>query len=90
MYDPYDPQTYIREYASDRLVTVIKIATFVQRNLVALHKSIDTEDDARERDELLADMLILNASLSMLNLAYFSENDEVIEAVKDLVKQTAR
>jgi hypothetical protein len=33
---------------------------------------------------------LASSAISLLNLAYFSENDEIIEAVKELVREVVQ
>ncbi len=66
---------------------IAPLAVFTATRLRGLSSSLKTAVDGREREDLLADMMLCDAALSLLNLAYISEDDRVLTAAKDLLRQ---
>ena len=77
----------VPEFENKTVDRIAPLAVFTATKLVGLRSSLRTAVDQRERDDLLGDMMICDAALSLLNLAYISEDDRVLTAAKDLLRQ---
>ena len=53
---------------------------------MSLSKSLATAEDERERDEILCDISLCNASLLLLNFAYLADSDQPIAAAKEIMR----
>lgn len=76
----------VPDFENDRIKDIIPVADFIKSRLAQHNLSLLTAQDARERDELLASMIVCNASLSLLSIAYVAENETLIAAAKDLIR----
>jgi hypothetical protein len=77
----------VPDFENDRIKDVIPVADFIKSRLAQYNLSLQTAQDARERDELLASMIICNASLALLSIAYIAETDTLIVAAKELIRE---
>lgn len=83
----FDYETVIvPDFENERIKDIIPVADFIKCRLAQYNLSLLTAQDARERDELLASMIMCNASLALLNIAYVAETDTLIVAAKDLMR----
>ena len=82
--------SYLSPSTANLLDDTISLTDFITRNLKQLNATAQTAEDARERDDAVAKMILLQSALSLLNLAYFSESSRVIENVKTLLREIQR
>lgn len=83
----FDYETVIvPDFENDRIKDIIPVADFIKCRLAQHNLSLLTAQDARERDEHLASMIMCNASLALLSIAYIAETDALIAAAKDLMR----
>lgn len=83
----FDYETVIvPDFENDKIKDVIPVADFIKSRLAQYNLSLLTAQDAIERDELLASMIMCNASLALLSIAYIAETDTLIAAAKDLMR----
>jgi hypothetical protein len=77
----------VPDFENEAIHHIVPVADFIKCRLVQQSLSLRTAQDARERDELLASMMLCNASLTLLNIAYIAETDTLITAAKDLIRE---
>lgn len=75
------------DFENEKIKDIVPVAEFIKHRLAQHSVSLRTAQDARERDELLASMMLCNASLSLLNIAYVAETDTLITAAKELIRE---
>lgn len=84
----FDYETVIvPDFENDRIKDVIPVADFIKSRLAQYNLSLLTAQDAKERDELLASMIMCNASLTLLSIAYIAETDKLIVVAKELIRE---
>lgn len=66
---------------------IAPLSVFTATKLKGLSSSLKTAVDQRERDDLLADMMVCDAALALLNLAYWTEDDRALLAARDLLRK---
>lgn len=77
----------VPEFENKTVDRIAPLAVFTATRLRGLSSSLKTAVDGREREDLLADMMLCDAALSLLNLAYISEDDRALLAAKDLLRK---
>jgi len=82
--------SFISASTTQLLDETLELTAFITRKLKQLNASVQTAEDAKERDEAISRMCLLQSALSLLNLAYFSESSRVIEDVKMLLREIQR
>lgn len=87
----FDYETAIvPDFENDRIKDIIPVADFIKSRLAQYNLSLLTAQDARERDELLASMILCNASLALLSIAYVAEAGTLISAAKELMRDAKK
>ena len=69
--------------------TSLNLVQFASKTLIQKRRSLETADDPNEIASLMSQMMLLSASLSVLTLAYITENETLIETSKTLLRETA-
>lgn len=77
----------VPDFENEKIKDIVPVAEFIKRRLAQYSVSLRTAQDARERDELLASMILCNASLSLLNIAYVAETHTLITVAKELIRE---
>ena len=70
--------------------TSLNLVQFASKTLIQKRRSLETADDPNEIASLMSQMMLLSASLSVLTLAYITENETLIETSKTLLRETSR
>ena len=70
--------------------TSLNLVQFASKTLIQKRRSFETADDPNEIASLMSQMMLLSASLSVLTLAYITENETLIETSKTLLRETSR
>lgn len=63
--------------------SIIPIAEFLAKKIVALKKSYSTSDDYEEKREIIATLIFHNSALLLLSLSFFVESPELAELAKE-------
>ena len=82
----YDDHFLVPDFENEKVSRLTPLADFIATRLMGLSKSLKTAEDDRERDEILCDISLCNASLSLLNFAYLTESDQPMAAAKELMR----
>ena len=70
--------------------TSLNLVQFASKTLIQKRRSLETAEDPAESASLLSQMMILSSSLSVLTLAYITENESLLETSKTLLRETSR
>lgn len=60
---------FVPSFQQSAMENVVQVAEFISRKLRTLNKSFQTSIDNEERQEILEQMMLCSASLSVLHLA---------------------
>lgn len=66
--------------------SIIPIAEFLAKKIVALKKSYSTSDDSEEKREIIATLIFHNSALLLLSLSFFAESPELAELAKEIFR----
>jgi hypothetical protein len=66
--------------------SIIPIATFVAKNIVALKKSFSTSGDADEKSEILATLIFHQSALLLLTMSFLAEENELTDLAKEIFR----
>lgn len=83
-YEPF----VVPDFENRRIIGFEPIAEFIKSRLVALNGAFATSTDTNEKHEIVAQMTMCAASLSLLTLGYVAERDSVIEMTRELIRRT--
>lgn len=88
MFDDFDhtPSHFIPSFQASAIENVIPVAGFIAKKLRTLNNSFRTSTDYEERQEIMEQMILYSASLSVLHLAYYAESQTLIDASKELFR----
>jgi hypothetical protein len=81
----YD-DNYIPSPLNDRLNEIEPIATFISKKIVSLKRTLDTSEDLNEKIDTLSELIMCESSISLLSLAYLTENHSLIEEAKNIYR----
>ena len=73
-------------YVSAADQSVVSIAAFVARKIVALKKSHATSNDADERNEIVATLMFHQSALLLLTLSCLTEETELTDLAKEIFR----
>jgi hypothetical protein len=76
----------VPDFENQKIKDIVPVAEFIKQRLAQHSISLRTSNDQKERDELLASMMLCNASLTMLSIAYIAETDTLISSAKELMR----
>jgi hypothetical protein len=62
------------------------IANFVSRKICSLKRTLDTSTDIEEKIDTISEILMCEASIALLTLAYLTENASLIEDAKNIYR----
>jgi len=81
----YD-DNYIPFPSSERLDEIEPIATFISKKMVSLKRTLDTSADLDEKIDTIAGLIMCESSISLLSLAYLTENNSLVEEAKNIYR----
>ena len=81
----YD-DNYIPSPLNDRLNEIEPIATFISKKMVLLKRTLNTSNDLDEKIDTIAGLIMCKSSISLLSLAYLTENRSLIEQAKNIYR----
>ena len=81
----YD-DNYIPFPSSERLNEIEPIATFISKKMVSLKRTLNTSTDFDEKLDTIAGLIMCESSISLLSLAYLTENNSLIEEAKNIYR----
>ena len=79
--------TYIEEYSGKPFPNIHEVTEYIVNKIVFLQRSMMTAVSDRERAEINASLSVCSAALSLLNIAYISEDNQFFENVKTLMRE---
>jgi hypothetical protein len=62
------------------------VAVFIARKIVSLKRSLATAQDAEERTELTAQLVMCSSALSLLQTAFLTEDAAFIDLAKEIFR----
>ncbi len=71
---------------SQKNESIVPVAEFFSRKLLVLQASFRTATDSDERQEIIQSALMISASLSLLSLGFFTEEQSLVQAAKVLFR----
>ena len=77
----------VPDFENQKIKDIVPVAEFIKHRLAQHSISLRTSNDQKEREELLASMMLCNASLTMLSIAYLAETDTLISSAKELMRE---
>ena len=81
----YD-DNYIPFPSSEKLNEIEPVATFISKKIVSLKRTLDTSTDLDEKIDTIAGLIMCESSISLLSLAYLTENNSLIEEAKNIYR----
>lgn len=66
--------------------SIIPIAAFIAKKIVALKKSYVTSTDVDERNEIIASLMFHETTLMLLSLSFFTEASELTDLAKEIFR----
>ena len=81
----YD-DNYIPIPSSEKLNEIEPVATFISKKMVSLKRTLDTSADLDEKIDTIAGLIMCESSISLLSLAYLTENNSLIEEAKNIYR----
>lgn len=81
----YD-DNYIPFPSSEKLNEIEPVATFISKKMVSLKRTLDTSADLDEKMDTIAGLIMCESSISLLSLAYLTENNSLIEEAKNIYR----
>jgi hypothetical protein len=82
----YD-DNYIPSPLNDRLNEIEPIATFISKKMVSLKRTLNTSTDLDEKIDTIAGLIMCESSISLLSLAYLTENHSLVEEAKNIYRE---
>ena len=67
--------------------TINDIANWIKTKLISLNRSLRTSENERERQQIVSDITLCSASLSLLTLAYTSEIEDITNYAKEILRE---
>jgi hypothetical protein len=77
---------YIPIPSSVRLDEIQPVAAFISKKIVVLKNTLATSDDVDEKIETISSIALCQASISLLMIAYLTEDISFIEQAKHLYR----
>ena len=81
----YD-DNYIPFPSSEKLNEIEPVAIFISKKMVSLKRTLDTSADLDEKIDTIAGLIMCESSISLLSLAYLTENNSLIEEAKNIYR----
>jgi hypothetical protein len=81
----YD-DNYIPFPSSERLDEIEPVAIFISKKMVSLKRTLNTSNDLDEKIDTIAGLIMCESSISLLSLAYLTENNLLIEEAKNIYR----
>jgi hypothetical protein len=78
----------VPDFENQKIKDIVPVVEFIKHRLAQHSISLRTSNDQREREELLASMMLCNASLTMLSIAYLAETDTLITSAKEFIRES--
>lgn len=83
----YDADAHIFPiFERNETESIIPIAVFLARKIVALKKSFATSNDVDEKSEILATLIFYQSALLLLSLSYLTEATELTDLAKEIFR----
>ena len=84
----YDDNDFIiPTYQENNVEKIIPIAAFIGKKIKANKIAFITSTDGEEKTELLSTMVLAQSSLLLLCMAYFAENNDLVEIAKEIIRE---
>lgn len=84
----YNPDTHLFPiYDRCSNESIIPIAAFIAKKIVALKKSYATSTDADERNEIIGMLIFYQSALIILCLSFFTEASELTDLAKEIFRK---
>ena len=77
---------YIPIPSSVRLDEIQPVAAFISKKIVVLKNTLATSDDVDEKIETISSIALCQTSISLLMIAYLTEDTSFIEQAKHLYR----
>jgi len=81
----YD-DNYIPSPSLERLNEIEPVATFISKKMVSLKRTLNTSNDLDEKIDTLSELIMCESSISLLSLAYLTENTSYVEVAKNIYR----
>lgn len=81
----YD-DNYIPSPSLERLNEIEPVAIFISKKMVSLKRTLNTSEDLNEKIDTLAELIMCESSISLLSLAYLTENTSYVEVAKNIYR----
>ena len=82
----YFDDGFIPEPTHNKLDEITPLATFISKRMCMLKRTISTSVDVEEQIEAVCNLILCQSSLSLLSLAYLTEDYGHIEQAKELYR----
>ncbi len=66
--------------------SVVPIAAFIAKKIIALKKSFATSNDFDERNEIIAMLMFHQSALLLLSMSFLTEETELIDLAKEIFR----
>lgn len=81
-----DDSGYIPDFPSTRITEIVPIAAFISKKMVVLRNTIASSTDTEEKLDALSQLMLCQSSISILFLAYLTEENIYLEQAKHLYR----
>jgi hypothetical protein len=73
-------------YEINNNASIIPIAAFIAKKIIALKKSFATSNDADEKNEIKSMIMFHQSALLLLCLSFFTEEKELTDLAKEMIR----
>lgn len=84
----YNDYVIMPDLSNEASQSIKPLAEFITDKLLSTYRTIKTSNDENERQECQEKISLINASLSMIVLAYLTEIPEITDYAKKLMRET--
>lgn len=86
----FSEPNYNKQGDTELLEKILSLSEFSSKNLKQLHTAVLTSDNTNERLDYIAKMCMISSSLSLMSLAYYTENYKLFEEIRSLLIEIQR
>lgn len=73
-------------YADNKLDAIESIADFISKKMISMKYTLKTSSDVEEKIDAISDLVMCEAAISLLHLAYTTGNLSFVENSKEIIK----
>ena len=73
-------------YADNKLDAIEPIADFISKKMISMKYTLKTSSDVEEKIDTISNVVMCQAAISLLHLAYTSGNPSFIEEAKNIFR----